>query len=264
MRLPFDEEIDDDDGDVGTVPLAPAAVEVFPLRSPVSFNPFGFFAAGNGGSASENDGVGAGVIPGCACGCVCVFAFDWDRFNGVSCVRAVRSCDSDDVDVPSVCIPATTEAAVAATGALPTDNPATAPADVRRPAALAAPPAATTAAVVEPEAEWTLEARGTAGTPVDEAPGYPAAVETERKMPLGFGTRLVADDLEESSYVGGGKTGWTEDRPVPDGPPPPVLRLADPAKSFCCLARTSRPLVTYPACISCLVKVSSASPMLCR
>ena len=85
----------------------------------------------------------------------------------------------------------------------------------------------------------------------------------------GGGTKVVCEGLLGSSKVGGGKIGLLATFPVPDGPPPPTrllvfgpeLLLAAAAICCWCLAKTSRPLVTYPACISCFVNVSSVSPM---
>jgi hypothetical protein len=80
-------------------------------------------------------------------------------------------------------------------------------------------------------------------------------------------TKFDCEGLGASSNVGGGKAGLLGTFPVPDGPPLPTrrLELLDPpdaaAAICCCLARTSRPDVTYPAWMSCLVKVSSESPM---
>lgn len=101
--------------------------------------------------------------------------------------------------------------------------------------------------------------------------------------PTGTGTETEGG-FAGSSNSGGGNIGWVDAFPVPDGPPPPtrfrggigIPPLVIPAAACCCCAascsaticcwraKTSRPLVTYPACISCLVKVSSAAPISCR
>ena len=85
----------------------------------------------------------------------------------------------------------------------------------------------------------------------------------------GGGTKVDWDCLLGSSKTGAGKTGFDVTLPVPEGPPLPTRRLAlEPpvaaAAICCCRAKTSRPLVTYPASISCFVKVSSASPIQCK
>ena len=72
---------------------------------------------------------------------------------------------------------------------------------------------------------------------------------------FGGGTNDEGDGFAGSSYVGAGKTGAALLRPVPDGPPPPALRLGCPPDvpldalsawaTICCWrARTSLPLVT--------------------
>lgn len=93
---------------------------------------------------------------------------------------------------------------------------------------------------------------------------------TSRELDLALARVMLAVALavvveEGSSKVGGGNMGLGGTFPVPEGPPPPTRRrtVLDVA-NCCCRARTSRPEVTYPACISCLVKVSSASPIPCR
>ena len=88
--------------------------------------------------------------------------------------------------------------------------------------------------------------------------------------------------LMGSSNSGAGNTGLGCGLPVPDGPPPPMRflvgnfapvadNMACPPESFCCStnicccrAKTSHPLVTYPACISCFVNVSSDAPISCK
>jgi len=83
------------------------------------------------------------------------------------------------------------------------------------------------------------------------------AEEVERACVIvaGVGIREAADDLAGSSKEGGGKIGFDDDFPVPDGPPPPVRRRGvEPAAPVaalkaccticCCRARTSLPLVT--------------------
>ncbi|MGH3055304.1 MAG: hypothetical protein ACRDL7_10050 [Gaiellaceae bacterium] len=92
---------------------------------------------------------------------------------------------------------------------------------------------------------------------------------------------LVDRTANGSSKHGGGKTGCDADLPVPLGPPAPTFLRVFPPKaappvavvfacdklkteagiSSCCFAATSLPDVTYPACISCFVKLSSDSPM---
>jgi hypothetical protein len=83
---------------------------------------------------------------------------------------------------------------------------------------------------------------------------YAPAV-TARVTPAGGGTK-GGEGLLGSSYSGGGRMGFAAALPVPEGPPPPTFFLgmapACPkrncsAKICCCRAKTSRPLVTYPA-----------------
>lgn len=83
-------------------------------------------------------------------------------------------------------------------------------------------------------------------------------VERTCDIVWGVGTNEDVELLAGSSYEGGGNTGLDDAFPVPDGPPPPVRRRGvEPAAplaalnaccTICCWrAKTSLPLVTYPA-----------------
>ena len=85
----------------------------------------------------------------------------------------------------------------------------------------------------------------------------PVVIARPTDAAAGGGGTSVGVVLAGSSKVGTGKTGFEAALPVPDGPPPPTrLRGATPPAAdalkacctiCCCRAKTSRPLVTYPA-----------------
>ena len=167
------------------------------------------------------------------------------RFNGVRGVRVV--CGEGALPRPpdKECTPATTEAAVAPCGAA-----AAGPSLAAGPLAIipfratdAIPPATLGLGTTPTDAEREIGFAPTGGNPVPVL----AALD------IGVGTSAGAG-LVGSSNSGGGKTGLEAARPVPEGPPPPILRrgtvpaCCDALRACCTIccwrASTSRPLVT--------------------
>ena len=112
-------------------------------------------------------------------------------------------------------------------------------------------------AIVLGAAEWVPELDTAAlmgGKAVEDAAADTAETERPFAAAEGGGTKGVGF-FAGSSKVGAGNTGWEEARPVPDGPPLPVLRRGAPPAAplaalracwtiCCCRASTSRPDVT--------------------
>mmetsp|Transcript_26200 Transcript_26200/g.48878 ORF Transcript_26200/g.48878 Transcript_26200/m.48878 type:complete len:325 (+) Transcript_26200:1005-1979(+) len=172
--------------------------------------------------------------------------FVLERLRGVKGVRVV--CGAGGSACPfTLCTPATTEAAVAPVGArgvFPLLELAAATALFRVAGAPAegidtfCPGAEVPAAFAGTAPVDAERVKGAADGVVPEAAAAAAEIVGNAEEPVateaerccadtdtgGGGTRFAVEAFAGSSKEGGGKTGFAEAFPVPDGPPPPVRR----------------------------------------